>query len=235
MTLWTASPLGFAGSRGWLALLPALFLAVLVGCSDKDKVTVPEPDPSPYAAPTSPHALLDNLITAMELRDIDAYRALFDETEFTFVFDPRDVTEQPDLPPFWGYATEVLWAGRAFASLDVLDIRLAYIKGVVADADSTDGDVPETWKKVTITGIELEVEVRNPDDPTDNIIYPVSGDRGLFFFAEIPGVVIDGQATWKITEWRDIRVGARPDAPAVAGSSFATLTSSFGAVKAVFR
>ena len=195
-----------AVSLGFLVVL------ALVGCSD-DKVTIPEPepDPSPYLAPTSPANLLDNLRTAMELRDPDAYAALFDPEEFVFRFDPVDLRDQPDLPASWGFQGETTWSRRAFESPNVLDISLSFIKGAVQDVDESDGaEVDLSWKKSTITGVQLEIETRNPDDPTDNIIYKVSGDRALFFFVIDPDSTIGGEPVWQIVEWRDIRVGARP-------------------------
>ena len=222
-------PLRRRVARAFAPLAAMLALLVLAGCKDKDKVVVPDPEPSPYLAPTSPHNLLDNLRTAIELRDIDAYAALFDESEFTFHFDPVDLSDQPDLPELWGYVGEVLWATNAFGSADVLDISLAFMKGAVSDAESSDGEgVQLTWKKATITAIELEIETKNPQNPTDPIFYKVSGDRGQFFFAVDPDVVVDGEPTWKIVRWKDIRVGARPGAAL-------TINHSFGQIKSVFR
>lgn len=217
-----------AGSRVILLLIAAVVLSSSSwACSEKDKATGPEPEPSPYLAPTSPGNLLDNLITALEGRDIDAYSALFDEDEFAFRFDPVDLDGNPNLPEFWGYAGEVGWATNAFDSADVLRIDLAFLKGALVVPDSTEG-VPESWRTITITGLELEVEAATPGNPTDNTIYKVSGDRGRFRFAPNPDVLVDGEPTWKIVEWQDIRVGARPEAAL-------TIEGSFGRVKALFQ
>lgn len=203
--------------------LPILILAALAlsttGClfsPDKGDSDDNPPPVSNYKPQTSPQNVLDNLREAYEQRELPAYERLFDPVEFKFVFDPIDLDGSPDLPPFWGWADERRVHERMFESEDVLDIRLSFVKGTVQNAEESDGqEIDLTWKKMYITGVELEVETRNPDDPTDNIIYKVSGDRALYFFKEYPEELVDdgngGQRPiWRITEWRDQRVGVRP-------------------------
>jgi hypothetical protein len=106
-----------------------------------------------------------------------------------------------------------------FSSEDVLDITLAFLKGQVQDVEESDGEeIDLSWKKMTITGVELEVETKNPVNPTDNIIYKVAGDRAEYFFKEYPDEQIPDatglmKPIWRITQWKDVRVGPRPEGP----------------------
>ncbi|MEZ4649587.1 MAG: hypothetical protein R3E97_12550 [Candidatus Eisenbacteria bacterium] len=191
-------------------LLTLVGLSILgAGCGGDD-VTAPEPE-SPYLSATSAQSLMANFITALESRDLDGYAALFDQTEFTFRIDPVDLGDDPGLPEFWDWPVEYTWAKNAFESPDVRSIRLEFDLGEVLDVTEGDGEfVDLTWKKMTITGVHLEIIVENPSDPNDPIHLLVQGDRGLFFFAIDETHLTNGAPTWKIVEWRDIRVGLRP-------------------------
>ena len=205
----------------WLPVLVGLLALSTAGClfSPDKRDPSDNPPPSLYKPQTSPANVLDNLVAAYVDRDLVEYTKLFDPVEFSFRFDPSDVTDQPDLPEFWGWVDEESVHRRMFESEEVLDIRLAFTKGQVVNAEEADGEeIDLTWKKMTITGVELEVEVTNPDDPTDNIIYKVSGDRAEYFFKEYPEEQVpDGAGVnrplWRITQWKDIKVGARPEGP----------------------
>ncbi|MEZ4647770.1 MAG: hypothetical protein R3E97_03125 [Candidatus Eisenbacteria bacterium] len=208
-------------------LLPLAILAgasTLAGCDD-DTVQ-PEPEESPYLDPTSPANLLDNLIIATELRDAEGYAALFDADQFIFRFDPIDVGD--GYPLSWGYAEELAWSNACFASADVFRLSLEWNQGPLQDLDEDDPDLytDPAMKKMLVTSIHLEIEIENPVDPTDHVIFLVQGDRGRFYFEPDPSRLIDGQPTWKIVEWQDIQVE---------GSPLPTIRSTFGAIKTVFQ
>ena len=204
-----------------LPVLVGLLAVSAAGCLFSPDKQSPggEPTPSNYKPQTSAANVLDNLRTAYEERKLEEYTKLFDPIEFSFRFDPVDLRDQPDLPAFWSWTEEEAVHRKMFDSEDVIDISLTFIKGQVQDVDEGDGEqIDLSWKKMTITGVQLEVETKNPDDPTDNIIYKVNGDRALYFFKEYPDEQVPDangvmKPLWRITEWRDIRIGARPEGP----------------------
>ena len=215
------------------SVLAALLLgASLAGCSD-DKTTEPDPEPSPYLPATSPGNVLDNLQIAMELRDAVGFEALLFAPEFRFVVDPVDLRDQPDLPRHWGYDCEADLIERMLDSPSVLDLTLRFVKGEVEDARSEDGPGDPSWKRSMITDVEFELETVNPDDPTDNIIYKVNGDRAIFLFAQDPTELAGGEPSWKITEWRDVRIGASPSGSGARAASL-TMERSFGEIKSIY-
>ncbi len=214
--------------RTWIRWQSALLgLAVLsmtgaFGCSDDDN-TVAEPQPNPYLAQVTPENVLRNLITAYVEEDLDEYEKLFDHDLFEFVFDPLDVQEDQDLPPFWLWDEERESAKNMFDSNLVLDIRLEYVPGMAVQVDEGD-DVPDlSWMKVEVTNIELEIETKDPLGG-ENIIYKVSGDRGVFFFREYPNETVGGLPLVRIVEWRDQRTAFR----------LPSVENSWGNIKSVF-
>ena len=208
-------------------LLFCLCLCVgLVGPGCNDDSVSPDPVVSPYLPATSAANLLDNLITAMVEKNSTEYEKLFDQDEFTFRFDPVDLQGDGDLPEYWGFEGEARWSRNAFGSSDVRRVELDFMKGPLLDTTEEDGEfVDLSWKKMTVTGVHLELETQNPADPTDPVIFLVSGDRAQFFFSIDEEHTIGGQPTWKIVEWRDIRVEGRP-----------TLTEArtFGSIKYLY-
>ena len=212
--------------RTLLSFAPLFVTLVLSGC-DSD-TTKPDPEPSPYLAPTSPENVVDNIVTAMNLRDADGYAANFDEEEFIFRFDPIDLILDNDLPPFWDYDGETAWSSNCFESSDVFRVSVEWAKGPVEELDESDPDnyMDPTMRKMVVVGIYLEVEMVNPADPSDPILFLASGDRARFYFAPDLNHLIGGQPTWKIVEWQDIRVEGRP---------LLSENNSIGRIKAAFR
>ncbi|MEZ4649583.1 MAG: hypothetical protein R3E97_12530 [Candidatus Eisenbacteria bacterium] len=217
----------FRHRRPGLSLL--FCLSILVGLSvagcDDDSVS-PDPVESPYLPATSAENLLANLITAMEAKDSAEYEKLFDEEAFTFRFDPVDVEGDDDLPEYWNFGAEAQWSRNAFTSNDVFRIGLAFMIGPLEDVTEEDGEgVDLSWKKVLVTSVNFEMESRNPADPTDNVVFLVQGDRALFFFSIDDDHTIGGEPTWKIVEWRDIRIDSRPTS---------VIESTIGRIKHVY-
>ncbi|MCA9754334.1 MAG: hypothetical protein KDA27_00920 [Candidatus Eisenbacteria bacterium] len=199
--------------------LPALvgLLAVsTAGCLFSPDTKPPKTETSDYLPQTSPANVLDNLVKAYNLKNVEEYAKLFDSTEFTFRFDPIDLQNDTDLPEFWDWTVEYDVTKNMFESDDVRRIELEFQKGPVLPVTEDDGEqVDLTWKKMTVTGVHLEVETNNPADPTDPVIFLVSGDRAKFFFKEYPTELIEDEdgnlnPKWRITEWSDIRVEGRP-------------------------
>lgn len=205
----------------------ALGAVALSGCDDD--ATKPDLTPSPYLAATSPENVIDNLVTAVELRDPEGYAALFDKDAFVFRLDPVDLQGDSNLPPFWNYDGEAAWSKNCFESTDVRRIELEWNKGPLQELDPEND--PEDYsgqgvRKMLITGVHLEVDTNNPANPTDPVIFLVSGDRATFYFKPDPNHLVGGQPTWKIVEWRDIRVEGRP---------LLVIENTFGSVKNLYR
>ncbi len=190
-----------------LGLLALLLAVASTGClfsPDKSKPT--EDGEAQYLPQTSEANVLENLITSYVEKELLEYEKLFDHNVFEFVFDPLDVQEDQDLPPFWLWDEERESTKNMFESELVLEIRLEYIPGTAVAVDEGD-DVPDlTWTKVEVTNVELEVETRDPLGG-ENIIYKVSGDRAIYFFKSYDDELVDGQPTVRIVEWRDQRTG----------------------------
>ncbi len=92
--------------------LTALTLTLLVvACGEEEGVTPPNAD---YRlVPTSPRAVLVNVETAFNRRDINLLKAMLSES-FVFYFDPDDVGQNPPgshyiIPESWSY-TEIIRA-----------------------------------------------------------------------------------------------------------------------------
>ncbi|MEZ4650792.1 MAG: hypothetical protein R3E97_18820 [Candidatus Eisenbacteria bacterium] len=200
-----------------LPILVGLLAISTAGCLFSPDTKDPKPTRSDYKPQTSPANVLANLIMAYNRRNVDEYAKLFDTTEFTFRFDPVDLEgENNDLPEFWGWPVEFEVTKNMFESDEVFRIALEFDNGPVQDVSEEDGEqVDLSWKKMTVTSVHLEVEANNPADPTDNVVFLVQGDRALFFFKEYPTDLIEDEngnlnPRWRITEWRDIRIDARP-------------------------
>ena len=148
--------------------------------------------------------------------------------EFIFRFDPIDLILDNDLPPFWDYDGETAWSSNCFESSDVFRVSVEWAKGPVEELDESDPDnyMDPTMRKMVVVGIYLEVEMVNPADPSDPILFLASGDRARFYFAPDLNHLIGGQPTWKIVEWQDIRVEGRP---------LLSENNSIGRIKAAFR
>ncbi len=187
-----------------LLLIPAV-LVLMAGCpwSPSKKENGDTPPPTLYLPQSSPASCLENLITAYVDRNIDEYLKLFPE-DFTFVFSPEDITQDPSIPQQWGLAEEREFAENMFAS-DIVDrVELGFTQSV---ADTSDHEFPDTWK-VGVTEVELRVHTRNEEG--EYLLLKVSGGFATFYFKEYPEeTASDGQPLWRIWRWEDQPLGKK--------------------------
>ncbi len=185
-----------------LLLIPAV-LVLLTGCpwSPSKKKNGDTPPPTLYLPQSSPAYCLENLITAYVDRNIGEYLKLFPE-DFTFVFSPEDISQDPSIPVQWGLAEEREATENMFTS-DIVDrIELSFTQSV---ADTSDHEFPDTWK-VTVSEVELRVHTRTEDG--EFLLLKVSGGLATFYFKEYEGEeASDGQPLWRIWRWEDQPLG----------------------------
>jgi hypothetical protein len=141
-----------------LAVVMAL-AAQLTACSDDD----PGPRTPRYLPQTSEDNVLENLITAYEARDIAAYSRLF-ANDFQFYHDPR-TREQLGIE-FWTRTSDSLRTEALFSAPNVTRIELAmdWQRGSATGS----GTLPprETWTRLFVDTIVLEVDVACPNEGT---------------------------------------------------------------------
>ena len=200
---------------------------LLFACSDDRPTRIDDSGNLPdFALPDSPENVVENLSTAIRLRNVVEYAKLFDEDDYLFVFDSIDVVTNPNYPESCGYVGEIGWAEGCLDSPDVEEIRFEFDKGTAELLEPGDPErADESWRKIEMTEVHLEVETRNPQEPMDPLVYLVQGDRATLYLAPDPEELIEGHPVWRIMEWHDFRVGSRPDA---------VRERSFGDIKVLF-
>lgn len=186
-------------------------VAITPGCLFSPDKGKPKPVPDEYQPRSTIAGVLANLVTAYKNEDLDRYKVLFDQEQFMFVFDPVDVQDDPDIPPNWGWAEEENSTRNMFEADLVEKIKLDFVPGLpvdVIESDILERSFPEGTKKVIVTEVALDVDTRDPDGG-ENIVFRVSGDQAIFFLYQ-DGELENGLPVWKIFEWRDKKIGARP-------------------------
>lgn len=199
-------------------------LAMIASACSDDKSTAPVPDPEDPRKSIA--GVMQELIDAYEARDLDRYSRLFDRNNFEFVFDPVDVTTDPDIPPSWDWSEEESSAENLFMAALVETIELEFAVQTPVDAseeDTGNWPFPEGTKKVVATNVKLMIDTRDPAGG-ENIVYNVDGDHAIFFIYQDTLDVVEGVPAWKIFEWRDQRIGA-----------LAVEIKSWGGVKNLFQ
>ncbi|HUT97880.1 MAG TPA: hypothetical protein VM054_02235 [bacterium] len=117
--------------------------------------------------------------------DMDTYRVLLDEDEFTFYFDPQDVGGGHDIPPSWGYTEEITAVTNLFNAVGAENVDVQLDLSEVTEPE----EGVETYK---VENIEYEVRVHVEEE---DIIYPANAYLDMEF------TKVDGR--WVITEWWD--------------------------------
>lgn len=175
---------------------------VLSGCSeDPTKPSVEDPR-------KSVEGVMQALIDAIEGREMERYASLFHSKEFRFVFDRGDVIGNRELPPYWEWTEETAAIGALFRSpyIDRVSLDFVIESSVPATPDDEDRRAfPEGTIKVTVTDVDLVIEMRDPDGGED-IRFITDRDAGEYFLAPDSTEIVDGVAVWKILEWRDKNV-----------------------------
>lgn len=188
-------------SRSWASLF---ILGVLVlGCSDGPTREIEPPDPDPYMKQTSITNCLFNLKLAYNQRNVAKFSNLFDDG-YTFVFAPRDLGGEQNIPLSWGKPDEILSATNLLDSLQNVggfvceSIGLNFISGT---------PVPNVefpmWKDVTLSQIQLLVDSRHQTTGVP-LLYEVIGDQATLSFNQTDETdPTSGLKIWKIIQWID--------------------------------
>ncbi|MCA9728714.1 MAG: hypothetical protein KC729_13575, partial [Candidatus Eisenbacteria bacterium] len=101
---------------GWRGVLLLVILAATPGCLFSPSSKDPAPPQEDYEKRTTIAGVFHNLTVSYQLRDLDHYKLLFDQNDYQFVFDERDVTEDPDIPESWGWPEEQTSTRNMFES-----------------------------------------------------------------------------------------------------------------------
>ncbi len=184
----------YAALRG--ATLIAVVMAAAAVLSSCDEGWVPIcncDDPPPgYRAPASPEAVIENLATSYERREIEQYvRCLHSDFIFRFF--------EGDLPPdlgreFWTRDEDSASVAALFESPEVAAIEFDYVASDAAPA--AEPDLAGTMK-VRLNPMRLVVH-----DLTETT-YVATGDiQDLFFTRNDPDTT-----GWSILEWRPLSGG----------------------------
>jgi hypothetical protein len=213
--------------RAPLAVLIAVLLGTLaIGCTHK----VTDSGGSPHYLPrTSPENVVQNLVTAYENRDTEAYADLL-APEFRFYFQERDVPRDLDRD-YWIRSEDSGHTGSLFGAREVRDITVHLDYGPATDP--TELDKPPGTKKIHLTA---RVEV----DDRYGTAYLADGDfEDLFFRKGLLQNAGEDTTLWYLFEWRDIRNpsrnGAAPgDAGETAGTPAPVQSITWGLIKQLY-
>ncbi len=204
-----------------------IFLSLLAGCSDEAKRDpfIEGPGLDPYLKPTSISNVLYNLKVSYNMKDLAKYRECFADG-YVYVFDPRDVGGEHNIPESWGTVDEILSASHLFQSQPNVDgyrcgsISLSFMVG--AEQFSS---IDANWRMVTLSQVQLYVEARHKDNG-DQLIYEVINDRADFHFVRTDEVEpVTGERIWKIVYWVD-----KPN-----GAKAATRNATWGQIKSIWK
>jgi hypothetical protein len=180
---------------------------------------------------TTPRGVVRALTGFYRSREIWWYSVLFDREEFLFVFDERDVQENPDIPVSWRWPEERAAHSNMFDRDLVKRVQLDFALGTPVSAGEADiggRPFPEGTMKVPVSDVRLVVEIRDPAEGHP-LVHALTGGRAEFFVYRDRTETWGGVPVWKIFEWRDGRAGARE-----AHSRDAEM-KSWGSVKALFH
>ena len=190
-------------------IITGIALTVLaLACGEEEGVT--EPNPHYRLVPTSPRAVLINVETAFNRRDINLLKAMLSEN-FVFYFDPDDVGQNPPggskyrIPESWSYT--LFWQAVEIMFNKAFSISLTIPTANVVQP----GPEETTWDAENIN-IKILVMV----DEINGYI----ADTGYcnFRFERYDGE--GGKKLWRLTKWWDNTAASYDANPGVAPTSF---------------
>ncbi|MFH1314077.1 MAG: hypothetical protein ABIJ00_12740 [Candidatus Eisenbacteria bacterium] len=222
--------------RRFSTILVVLSLGVLVfSCADHNFSPIFKVDPGgPVYTRTTPDNLLEFLADAYEREDIDAYsEALHPYFEFEFTVDIADSLGLPRESPWWGKEEDIQSTRNMFDDPDVIGIEM-HLDPFGAGSAWEDcwrqfiwGDPPET---TLIQGLcqvfepGIKVHIQEPGEELwifwvhesllDIMVTPDPEEEGL---------------------WVVLRIKETRKYPVIHPQGEATVASSWGSIKAMFR
>ncbi|MBD3162856.1 MAG: hypothetical protein GF346_10690 [Candidatus Eisenbacteria bacterium] len=187
-----------------LLMIPAL--AILVGCpfSPESGDDDPPPPPDEYDAPVTIDVALENLQRAYKERNYDEYEKLI-HSEFSFVFDPRDVG--PDTWPeaTWGRGEELDVTRNMFSGepnredLIIERIRLDWTAGEPHESPDN-----EEWQRVILTPVDLELQTVNQNNGDQVFLVTPGGYETYLHFVQTDEEDPETELPlWRIIMWED--------------------------------
>jgi hypothetical protein len=162
---------------------------LLVACGEEEGVT---PNADYRVLPTSPRAVLVNVETAFNRRDINLLKAMLSEN-FVFYFDPDDVGQNPPgseyvIPESWSYEEFICGVESLFEKAHAISLTIP-----AAEAGEPAPGEP-TYKADNIH-IKILVMV----DEINGFLV----DRGYCNFAFERYEGAGGKKLWRLTAWWD--------------------------------
>jgi hypothetical protein len=195
-------------------LATGIALTVLaLACGEEEGVT---PNKDYRVVPTSPRAVLVNVETAFNRRDINLLKAMLSEN-FVFYFDPDDVGQNP---PGGGYIIPESWSYTEFwMAVQKMFVGAYSVSLTIPAANVGKPDPNATTYRAENIRIKLLVMI---DDINGFLV-----DHGYcnFEFERYEGA--GGQKLWRLTKWWDNTSGAADANPGVSPASLGKILSLF--------
>ena len=198
-----------------LIIVATALTVLVVACGEEEGVT---PNVDYRVVPTSPRAVLVNVETAFNRRDINLLKAMLSEN-FVFYFDPDDVGQNP--PPGGGYIIPETWSYTEFWQAVEHLLEKAYAISLTIPAAEVGTPGPE---ETTYDAENINIKILVMVDEVNGYL----GDNGYcnFRFERYDGS--GGEKFWRLTGWWD-NTAAMDDAnPALE-------PTSLGRVLALYR
>lgn len=177
----------------------ALLLPMLGGCfgSGKNPVKVTTPGPvSPYLVPSSPQAVLNNLIKSYTERDTTHYKQCYDVSYVGQSYSAYDTAGSYN-PGNYSYTSEVLHIAALRRSTTVVHVSLTLPNYQAARMDTFPADPP---------GV-VAMSIYNPSvqiDDASGTIAIATGEVFQFKFISKADSSSPTGRTWKIFSWTEI-------------------------------
>jgi hypothetical protein len=196
-------------------LLSGMALTLLaVACGDEPVNT---PNEIQRLLPTSPRAVLINIETAFNRRDINLLKAMLSE-DFVFYFDPDDVGQTPPggmyrIPESWSYIEFWMAVKRMFTT--------AYSISLTVPAAGVGEPDPEA---TTYRAENIRLRILVMIDDVNGFLV----DRGYCNFEFEKYRSEGGAYYWRLTEWWD-------NTAVCYDANLGTIPPSLGKILAMFR
>ena len=171
--------------KGILVVGAAVALAVAgISCSDHVMNPTPKADQpgTEYLPPANPESVLENLQTAYEAKDIDAYAACL-HPEFVFIPSGSNRVSANTLDR----DQDLRSTGRMFDRVDEIRITLTHSPSTPSALGSPYSE-ESGHRMIDVSNVSIRIV--DPGSPNDGpIVHQVNGDQARFIFRPIDGTV----------------------------------------------